>query len=403
MSKNARAGMKAGYLYRPKHPPKGWKYKDAASAGMLRESPTFWVKYYVNGKPVRESTGTEKESEAKRFLKLRLGAAAAGTPIAPKADRIRYEEAAADLLRHYEVTRSRNLAEYRSRVKPVDKFFAGRLLTAIDQPQIDAYVLQRRADGLADGTIRRELRTLTRMLRLAFRNRKLRRLPLLDLPKEGAPRSGFFEREQYEAVRRYLRPDLQVAIDIAHTLGWRMQSEILTLERRQLDLDAGTLRLDPGTTKNGEGRLVYLSADLKASLAAQVERVKALERQTDSIIPYLFPHGACRRAVPRMRGQRIRDFRMTWATACKKAGCPGMLRHDFRRTAVRNLVKDTVSEKVAMTITGHKSRTVFDRYHIVSEGDLREAARKMGINSGIASGKIPAAVCQLADSKEAAD
>jgi integrase len=100
----------------------------------------------------------------------------------------------------------------------------------------------------------------------------------------------------------------------------------------KLDLDAGTLRLEPGTTKNDEGRLVYLPPDLKAQLAAQVERVRALERHTGRIIPYLFPHLKGRR-----QGQRIRNFR--------KAGVPGMLRHDFHRTAVRNMVNAGIPER----------------------------------------------------------
>ncbi len=164
--------------------------------------------------------------------------------------------------------------------------------------------------------------------------------------------------------------------------GWRMQSEVLTLERRQVDLDAGTLRLEPGTTKNDDGRLVYLPPDLKARLAAQVERVRVLERQTGRIIPYLFPHLKGRR-----EGRRVRNFRKTWKTACRKAGVPGMLRHDFRRTAVRNMVNAGVPERVAMTVTGHKTRAVFDRYHIVSPGDLQEVARKLaGTFSGTSKG-----------------
>src|SRR6266704_4477633 len=69
---------------------------------------------------------------------------------------------------------------------------------------------------------------------------------------------GFFEYDQYEAVRRRLRPHLQVSTAIAYAFGWRTQSEVLTLERRQLDLATGTIRLEPGTTKNDDGRVVYL-------------------------------------------------------------------------------------------------------------------------------------------------
>lgn len=108
--------------------------------------------------------------------------------------------------------------------------------------------------------------------------------------------------------------DLQAAITIAYTFGWRIQSEVLALTLWQLDLEAGTLRLEPGTTKNDEGRLVYLTPELTALLASQVDRVKALERQTRRITPYLFPH-----LTGRYQGQRIRDFRRAWKTACRKA------------------------------------------------------------------------------------
>ena len=244
---------------------------------------------------------------------------------------------------------------------------------ALRQPDADAYIVKRHAEGAVGATIRRELGTLTRMLRLAYENGKLVRLPVIHKPKEGAPREGFFERDQYEAVRRRLTPDLQVAVAIAYTFGWRMQSEVLILERRQLDLDVGTLRLEPGTTKNDEGRLVYLTPELKALLGAQVDRIRAVERKTGRIIPFLFPH----LSGPLRLGRRRRDFRKAWETACNVAGVPGMHRHDFRRTAVRNMVNAGVPERVAMKVTGHKTRAVFDRYHIVSPGDLQDVARKL--------------------------
>ena len=90
------------------------------------------------------------------------------------------------------------------------------------------------------------------------------------------------------------------------------------------------------------------------------------------ILAPLFPH-----LKGRHRGKRIQDFKKAWKTACEKAGCPGMLRHDFRRTAVRNMVNMGVPERVAMNVTGHKTRAIFDRYHIVSPADLQEVARKL--------------------------
>jgi integrase len=241
-----------------------------------------------------------------------------------------------------------------------------------------AYAEQRRSEPDAkgklpsNGTINRELALLVRLLGLAYENGKLLRLPVLRKLKEAAPRQGFFEREPFEAVRQHLPADLRVAVTIAHTFGWRMQSEVLTLELRQVDLEAGTIRLDPGQTKNDDGRLVYFTPELKTLLTVQVDRVMGLMRARSTVIPYLFPH-----LKGRFVGRRIRDFRKTWATARKRAGCPGMLRHDFRRTAVRNMVNLGIPERVAMTVTGHKTRAVFDRYHIVSPADLQEVARKL--------------------------
>lgn len=342
----------------------------------------WWMKYYANGRPVRESTGVEKESEARRILKGREGRLAAGQPVLPRADRVRYEEVATDLRQHYQTTGSRHLVEVEGRLTHLDHFFTGRRVAAIGQAEVTAYVLQRQTKGATNGTINRELGILIRMFKLAYEDGKLLRPPVIRKLRESGPRQGFFEHDQYGKIRRHLPPDLQVAITIAYTFGWRMQSEVLPLERRQLDLKPGTLRLEPGTTKNEEGRLVYLTPELKSLIAAQVDRVAALERQTGTIIPFLFPHFR-----GQFRGQRRCDFRKTWATACRKAGVVGMLRHDFRRTAVRNMVNAGVSERVAMKVTGHKTRSVFDRYHIVSPADLQDATRKLsGITTGITGG-----------------
>jgi integrase len=321
-----------------------------------------------------------KETEAKRFLKEREGRVATGQPVLRRADRISYEETANDLREHYQTTGLRNMEEAEYRLQHLDGFFAGQRIATINPARITAYVANRQEEGAANATINRELETLGKMLKLAYENNKLMRLPIIHKLAANPPRQGFFELDRYEAVRRLLRPDHH-AVSIAHTFGWRMQSGVLTLERRQLDLETGTLRLEPGTTKNDDGRVVYLTPELKASIVAQLERVRSLERETGQIIPYLFPH----LGGPH-RGKRIQDFKKAWKTACLKAGCPGMLRHDFRRTAVRNMVNLGVPERVAMKVSGHRSRTVFDRYHIVSPGDLQEVARKL---AGTLSGTMP--------------
>lgn len=285
----------------------------------------------------------------------------------------RYDAILADLHQHYAATGTRDLKEFKRRVAHLDRVFAGRRVATIGQPDVDGYVVARQAKGAKPATIRRELGTLTTMLRLAYENGKLLRLPILHKPKEGAPREGFFEAQQYEAVRRHLPEDLRVAVQIAYTFGWRTQSEILTLERRHVDLEAGTLRLDPGTTKNRNARIVYLTPEVKTALAGQLERVKALERRLGRIVPSVFPH----RGKGRRAGEPRRDFRKAWATACRKAGLPGRLRHDFRRTAVRNMERRGVSRSVATKITGHRTESVYRRYAIVSDADLREAARKL--------------------------
>jgi integrase len=350
--------------------------------GMLyKRGEVYWIKYYSGGKPIRESTRTTKQREAERFLKDREGRVAIGAPALPRYERIRFQEIAVAMREYYQVTGSRHLRDVDQKLNPVRQYFDHHRLVDITAAGITAYIHTRQAAGLSNATVNRELSLLGKALRLAQERGQLLRVPRIHLLQESAPRAGFFERPDFELVRRHLseRPDLQCAISLAHAFGWRMQSEVLHMELCQVDLAAGTLRLEPGTTKNRDGRTVYLMPEHIPMLTDQIERVKILSRKLGRVITVLFPNP---RKGP-FQGHRLLDFRKAWKTACINAGLTGMIRHDFRRSAVRNLIRSGVSETVAMRISGHKTRSVFDRYNITSDADLREAARKLhGHNTG---------------------
>jgi hypothetical protein len=183
---------------------------------VYRRGRIYWVQYYVPGEstPRRESARTESPRVAQDLLALRLGKLAAGQPILRRADRITFDELAADLRLHYQTTGCRNLEEADGRFAHLRRFFAGRRAATIGQPEATAYAASRQAEGAANGTINRELAILTRLLRLGYTADKVVRPPAIGMLKEAPPRQGFFEEAQYVAVRQRLPPDLQVVVDM---------------------------------------------------------------------------------------------------------------------------------------------------------------------------------------------
>jgi integrase len=332
--------------------------------------PNSWQLDYPgpNGR-VRSTIRVSSKAEAERVLKQREGDVARGRPLFTSADKVTFEELTALVVRDYDLNGKRSIGKTRVNVRRLQEFFGGWRAVNVTTTTVGTYIEKRLKDGFAHGSINRELSTLRRAFRLAVRARLLSgdHVPTIDLLKEAAPRAGFFEADQFEAVLRYLRPEVVPIAKFANETGWRLR-EIITLEWRQVDLSAGSVRLDPGTTKNRDGRMAYLSPALLECLRAQHVATRELEREKGVIIPWVFHR----------RGGKILRFLASWQTACRMAGVPGMFFHDLRRTAVRNMVRAGVPERVAMQISGHKTRSIFERYNIVSEGDLREAARRVG-------------------------
>lgn len=230
--------------------------------------------------------------------------------------------------------------------------------------------------GASTAEINRELALLKRMFTLQLQGGKLLYRPYIPMLRENNVRTGFFERDQYQSVLAHLPVKIQPVIEFAYITGWRIKSEVLPLEWRQVDFASGEIRLDAGTTKNGDGRVVYMTTELRTLLKArEVERDRL--KKTGVIVPWVFFREIAEGRGGEKKPRRIGSFTKAWKSACATAGCPGRIPHDLRRTAIRNLVRAGIPERVAMRMTGHKTASVFQRYNIVSDGDLREAARKL--------------------------
>jgi integrase len=371
---------------------------------------TCWmIKYYRDGRPIVESTGTDDKETARTTLKQREGLIAAGAPLTTKIGQVRFEDAAQDLINDYTNNNRRSLDELERRItKHLTPYFRNRRLSSISADVVRAFIKKRKEDVIvkrqavtrtdadghevevspavvappSNGEINRELTALKRIFSLAIESGKMLYKPHIPMLKESNVRKGFFELDAFKAVRAHLPRELQAACTVAYITGWRMDSEVLKLEWARVDFTerlspnqqvAGTIRLDAGTTKNDEGRVFPMTAELRAVLWARQLEHKRLKK-AGHITPWVFW-----RMVADTRGgvkkpQPIKRFEKTWKEACRLAGQPGRIPHDFRRTAVRNLVRAGVPERVAMQLTGHKTRSVFERYNIVSAGDLASAA-----------------------------
>jgi len=237
-------------------------------------------------------------------------------------------------------------------------------VTDIDTPRIKRYIQDRIDEGAANATINRELAALKRMLNLGANQTppKVNRVPHIPMLKENNTRKGFFEHGDFLAVRSALPDYLKGFVTFAYETGWRKR-EIINLTWSQVDRENWIVYLNPGETKNDEARTIYLDDELKEIFKNQWEL-----RKKGQLLPCVFTN---------WNGKgKIKNFIVAWRKACQDAGIGNKLFHDFRRTAVRNIVRSGTPERVAMKISGHKTRSVFDRYNIVNDTDLKLAAQR---------------------------
>jgi integrase len=245
---------------------------------------------------------------------------------------------------------------------PREPFFGKMRAVNVGTDLINNYVEHRQARGAENATTNRELAMLRRAFNLGYRStpRKVSQVPNFPRLKENPPRKGFMDDARYRVLCEHAtEPWLRALLATAYTFGFR-KAELLNMRVRQIDLLERTIVLDPGTTKNDDGPTAKMTDEVHGLLLACVRGKESDE--------FVFTWEG---------GEPVRDFRDRRDKLTKAAKLDGLLLHDLRRSAVRNLVRAGVTERVAMMISGHKTRAIFDRYNIVSEADLAEAAKKL--------------------------
>jgi integrase len=309
---------------------------------LYQRGSIWWIQFYQDGQRVRMTTESTDETVAKRMLKEKEARITLKEPLVARTARVTYDELRADLLAHYQATGSRDLTEAGWRLKHLDRFFQGRRAGTITAALITQYIVQRQQEAIvsptknqrrlpANGTIVREVSVLLKMLRLGVEHNKVSRLPIVHKPEEAAPRRGFLEVAQFEAIRAHLPADVAVIVTLLYDNAARLR-EVTHLQRTQVDLDTGRIAIRQ--SKTGQDVTVYLRPEVPAMLRAHVERIRDLERATDQVIPHLFPIFPGPGIPHKLVGTPRDNFTRVWARACAAAGFPGTLVHDLVRARV---------------------------------------------------------------------
>jgi len=330
----------------------------------LRRGEIWWVAYYFNGKEIREGCRSRNEADARRLLKKRLKEIHGSRFVGPQEEKLTVDDLLDALITHLETKGAKTVDRLKSHLKPLREFFALTRAVNVTTAGVERYVAERLKADKARATVNRETGALKQAFNLARKQARLTRVPYFPMLREDNARQGFFEHCDFENLVANLPEPINDVARFGYLSGWR-RGEIVTLTWEAVDRMAREVRLQ--TSKNGQGRVLPLDGDLW-DLIERRWGARTIQRKdgTTKLSEFVFHRS----------GEPVVDFRKPWKDACKKAKIPGRLFHDLRRTAVRNMIRAGVPQSVAMSISGHKTVSMFLRYNITSASDRIDALRK---------------------------
>ncbi len=310
---------------------------------------------------------------AVQYLRRRLGEVDNGLFLGRNAQRLTVEDLCQVVVDDYEINGYRSLPDLQRRIKNQVSPLVGTIKAAqFGSQHVKRYISQRNKRGAAAATINRELNIIRRGFQLAYQSDPplVARIPHIQKLAEKHVRRSFLDFDPYSELRAALPFYLQVFLVIGYNSGVR-KSEVLGDSRRErpkepltwTQVDFEAKRIYFPETKNGEARFIPFIGDMEEWLRmAWDEHVYNWPE-----CPYVIQRG----------GRPVSDPRKAWKKACQAVGLPGLWPHDLRRSAIRNLDRAGVSPKIATAISGHKTRSVYERYNIVADRDLADAAEKV--------------------------
>lgn len=336
------------------------------------KSRFFIAKWYDSeGRPHSQSTRTDIKQEAEKTLRTLMGDADKGVTTRPES--FTYEQIREDLLASYRDKGHKSLqvlADGTETIYPLtalDRFFRypdkGTTVARITHRTVAAFIAARRAEGIGNAAINNSLSLLRCMLRLAKKNYNLPFIASIDLLKPPPPRKGFVSLKDFNWLLQALPKHLRPLVTFLYYSGAR-KGEACAIRSDQIDLNAALVRLEAEQAKTGEARVIPLPDVLMEMLRKQPKDGLAFDSS---------------------------NLRKSWEKACDSVGLgkitpvkgkkyyhySGLMIHDLRRSGVRNLRKAGVPESVSMKISGHRSRSVFERYNIVDVEDVRQAMKRV--------------------------